>query len=242
MKITDPKALNTVRSAAAPAAGKVRSGQTRDARAAIDTASVMGIPQAEFTPKVRDAIMNLMQEVDRFRQDLEGAKRRIEHLERLAEHDVLTPVLNRRGFVREMTRIKSFADRYNAPATLVFFDLNNFKPVNDTFGHAAGDAVLQQVAQVLVDNTRDSDIVGRLGGDEFGVILVNNNEEVAGVKARKLADAIAAQRFTSDGKTYSVSASYGIYTFKPGEDPATALARADEAMYASKHQRAARKD
>lgn len=237
MKITDSKAVNTVRSATAPAAGKVRGGQAQDSRTAADTTSIMGIPQAEFTPKVREAIMSLMQEVDRFRQELDRAKNRIDHLEKLAEHDALTPVLNRRGFVREMTRIKSFVDRYNTPAALLFFDLNNFKPVNDMHGHAAGDAVLQRVAQVLVDNTRDSDVTGRLGGDEFGVILVNTSAEVAAVKAAKLAEAIAGLRFGAGEKQYGVSASYGLYNFEPGDDPAQALAKADAAMYASKRQR-----
>lgn len=236
MKITDSKAVSGLRSVAAPAAGG-RAGQAAPAATPGDSATVMGIPEAEFTPKVRTAIMSLMQEVGRFREELDSAKRRIEHLEQLAEHDALTPILNRRGFVREMTRVKSFVDRYSAPATLVFFDLNDFKPVNDKFGHAAGDQVLLRIAQVLVENTRDSDVVGRLGGDEFGVILVNTNADVAGAKAKKLAEAISEQRFITDGREYAVTASYGTYIFRQGDDPAQALAMADEAMYASKRGR-----
>ncbi|MEQ1890792.1 MAG: GGDEF domain-containing protein [Alphaproteobacteria bacterium] len=236
MKITDSNPLASARPSAAAATAKVRSGQAPVGREPVDSTSILGIPEAEFTPKVRDAIMSLMQEVDRFRQELDRAKSRIEHLEKLSENDALTPVLNRRGFIREMTRIKSFVDRYDTPAALVFFDLNNFKPVNDRFGHAAGDAVLQRVAEVLVENTRDSDVVGRLGGDEFGVILVNNRADVAAVKAQKLADAIATLRFSTNGAGYGVSASYGTYIFEPGDDPAQALAKADEAMYASKRQ------
>ncbi|MGK2873736.1 MAG: GGDEF domain-containing protein [Alphaproteobacteria bacterium] len=236
MKIADSKAVAGIRGATPAGAVKARSGSVQAAGvgAPSDSASIMGIPEAEFTPKVRDAIMNLMQEVDRFRRELERAKSRIEHLEKLAENDALTPILNRRGFIREMTRVKSYVDRYDTPAALVFFDLNNFKPVNDAFGHAAGDQVLQRVAEVLLKNTRDSDIVGRLGGDEFGVILANNHADVAAVKAQKLAEAIAGQRFMTNGKEYGVSASYGIYIFAPGDDPAHALAKADEAMYASK--------
>lgn len=235
MKITDSKPVNVmpVSGGRAPAG----AAQIAEPRPTADSASIMGIPAAEFTPKVRDAIMNLMQEVSRFRDELDTAKRRIEHLEKLAEHDTLTPILNRRGFVREMNRVKSYADRYNTPATLVFFDLNDFKPVNDAFGHAAGDQVLQRIAEALVENTRDSDVVGRLGGDEFGVILVNINAEAAKNKAQSLADVIAAQRFTTGGKEYSVTAAYGAYALVPGDDPAQALARADEAMYASKRGR-----
>jgi len=237
MKITDSKPLAGVRPAASAPAAKVRSGQTSMARGPVDSASILGIPEAEFTPKVRDAIISLMQEVDRFRQELERAKSRIEHLEKLSENDALTPILNRRGFIREMTRVKSFVDRYDTPAALVFFDLNNFKPVNDTYGHAAGDNVLQRVAEVLLENTRDSDVVGRLGGDEFGVILVNNRADVAVIKAQKLADAISALRFNTNGAEYGVSASYGTYIFEPGDDPVQALAKADQAMYASKRGR-----
>lgn len=236
MKISDSRPVGGVRAAQA-AAGKVQSGQTHAMAGAGDTATVMGIPEAEFTPKVREAIMSLMQEVDRFRQELERASKRIDHLEKLAENDTLTPLLNRRGFVREMTRIKSFVDRYETPAALIFIDLNNFKPVNDRFGHAAGDMVLERVAQVLLENTRNSDVVGRLGGDEFGVILVNNRADVAAIKAQKLIDAIAALRFNTDGVTYEISASCGTYNLEPGDDPAQALAKADEAMYESKRKR-----
>lgn len=235
MKITDSRVISGLRGVTAQSP-RPRAQQAAPA-AAADTASVMGIPEAEFTPKVRAAIMNLMHEVGRFREELDSARRRIEHLEQLAEHDTLTPILNRRGFVREMTRVKSFVDRYSAPATLVFFDLNDFKPVNDRFGHAAGDQVLQRIAQVLVENTRDSDVIGRLGGDEFGVILVNTNADLAGAKAKRLAEAIGEQRFTANGEKYSVTASYGTYIFKQGDDPVQALARADEAMYASKRGR-----
>lgn len=235
MKIQDSKPVSAVQ--AVKRAPPPPAGQTAMVENTGDSASVMGIPESEFTPRVRDAIMTLMQEVDRFRQELERAKQRIDHLEKLAEYDPLTPVLNRRGFVREMTRIKSFVDRYNTPAALVFFDLDNFKPVNDRFGHAAGDAVLLRVTQVLVEHTRDSDVVGRLGGDEFGVILVNTGAETAMAKAEKLAATIAAQQFHSGAAVYNVTASFGIHVLQPGDDPATALARADEAMYASKRRK-----
>ena len=96
---------------------------------------------------------------------------------------------------------------------------------------------LQRVAQVLLENTRTSDVVGRLGGDEFGVILVNNRADAAAIKAQKLIDAIAALRFNTDGVEYEISASCGTYSLEPGDDPAQALAKADEAMYESKRKR-----
>ena len=118
-------------------------------RRAPDTLSIMDIPPNELTPKVREAIMTLMAEVDHLRQEIEEQRARVSNLERLADQDPLTPLVNRRAFVRELSRIVSFSERYGTPASLVFFDMNGLKAINDTYGHAAGDAALQRVAVVL---------------------------------------------------------------------------------------------
>src|SRR5690242_14568391 len=81
-----------------------------------------------------------------------------------ADRAALTPLLNRRAFLRELHRIRTFSQRYGAPASLVYFDLDGFKSVNDRYGHAAGDAALQAVAERLLANVRESDLVGRMGG------------------------------------------------------------------------------
>src|SRR5213078_3970705 len=106
--------------------------------------------------------MTLMGEVDALRRELQQTKTRLEAAEKEADQDQLLPVLNRRAFVRELTRNIAFTARYGTPASLLFFDLDGFKQVNDTFGHAGGDAVLAHFAQVLRENVRDSDCVGRL--------------------------------------------------------------------------------
>ena len=108
----------------------------------------------------------------------------------------MLPLLNRRAFVRELTRYIAFTGRYNTPASLIYFDLNHFKPINDTYGHAAGDAVLSHFADVLLAHVRDSDCVGRLGGDEFGVLLTHANQEQALKKADVLAAALEASPTT----------------------------------------------
>jgi len=198
------------------------------------SASVLGIPESEFTPRVRDAIMTLMGEVDTLRRELQQTRSRLEEVEKAADQDHLLPLLNRRAFVRELMRYISFADRYGTPASLVYFDLDGFKLVNDTHGHAGGDAVLAHFAQVLLDNVRDSDVVGRLGGDEFGILLSHANQGQAHKKADQLAHRLNASPSVWRGHTIPVSFSYGAFELRPGEDADTAIARADEAMYAHK--------
>jgi len=199
-----------------------------------DTASVLGIPEAELTPKVRAAITTLMAEVDHLRGELDQTRRRFEELERDANVDPLVPVLNRRAFVREMSRLISFSGRYNMAASLVYFDLNAFKTLNDGYGHAAGDAALLHVGNLLLGNVRESDIVGRLGGDEFGIILANASEEVAQKKAESLAELLEGTPLSFEGHTLSLSAAFGAYEFRAGESAQLAMANADLAMFKRK--------
>jgi diguanylate cyclase (GGDEF)-like protein len=199
-----------------------------------DVSSVLGIPEAEFTPRVRDAIMGLMAEVERLRQDLDRAQERLVSAEAVADQDSLLPVLNRRAFVREMSRIMSFGDRYGVTASLLYFDLDGFKAVNDAFGHAAGDEALKHVAALLTANIRESDLVGRLGGDEFGVILAKADQAQAEKKAGVLAGELHAHPFVWQGKPLALSFAHGVHAFQKGEDPGVAMASADKAMYAAK--------
>ncbi|HTO41078.1 MAG TPA: GGDEF domain-containing protein [Rhizomicrobium sp.] len=207
------------------------------APAAVASASVLGIPESEFTPSVRDAIMVLMGEVDSLRRELEQTKARLGDVEKAADQDHLLPLLNRRAFVRELTRYIAFSDRYGMAASLIYFDLDGFKAINDTHGHAGGDAVLGHFAEILKANVRDSDIVGRLGGDEFGVILSHATQDQAMRKADALADRLNASPTQWRGQPITVTFSYGAFELKPGESADTAMARADEAMYAHKRAR-----
>ena len=197
-------------------------------------ASVLGIPEAEFTPKVRSAIMGLMTEVDSLRRELSETRKRLDEVEKAADQDGLLPLLNRRAFVRELTRYIAFTGRYNTPASLIYFDLNHMKQVNDTHGHAAGDAVLAHFADVLMGHVRDSDSVGRLGGDEFGVLLSHAGQDQALKKADILADALRTQPALWNDKEITVSFAYGAFELKAGDNADIAMARADEAMYMQK--------
>jgi diguanylate cyclase (GGDEF)-like protein len=205
--------------------------------AAAARASVLGIPESEFTPSVRDAIMALMGEVETLRRELQQTRTRLEEVEKTADQDHLLPLLNRRAFVRELTRHIAASDRYGTPASLIYFDLDGFKAINDTHGHAGGDAVLAHFADILRANIRDTDIVGRLGGDEFGVILSHATQDQGFGKADSLAAKLKTSPTVWRGQSIPMTFSYGAFELKPGESADTAMARADEAMYAHKRAR-----
>ena len=229
-----------------PVGGTTRLGGVGSARAAgsaapvstaspiQDTTSILGIPEAEFTPRVRAAIVTLLQEVDSLRQELEQTKSRMQKLEKLADEDALVPVANRRAFVRELSRMLSFAQRYDTKVSVLYFDINDMKHINDTFGHPAGDAAIAHVASVLSDSVRESDIVGRLGGDEFGIILANADEEAARQKAEQLAHTFATHPFTFKGHQITVEVTYGAYALTGDDDAHAMIEQADRAMYARK--------
>lgn len=217
--------------------GPATSSPVTATGAVRDTTSVLGIPEAEFTPKVRQAIMTLLKEVDTLRHDLEQSKARIAHLEKLADEDALAPIANRRAFVRELSRMLSFAQRYDSRVSVLYFDINDMKRINDSLGHPAGDAAITHVAAILTGSVRESDVVGRLGGNEFGVILANANEDAARAKAESLARAIAETPFDWKGKQVRVEITYGAYSLKGDDDASAMLEQADKAMYARKGQR-----
>ncbi len=199
-----------------------------------DSASVLGIPQTEMTPRVQKAIMTLMAEVEHMRFELEIAHRRIPELEKLADQDSLIDISNRRAFVREMTRMISYSDRYGINSSLIFLDMNDLKVINDTYGHKVGDQALTHIAQTMLSNLRDSDIIGRLGGDEFGIILPKSNEKNADIKAQKILALIEKKPLIVQGKTIPLKIAYGIYPLHSGISPAQALDHADKKMYSHK--------
>jgi diguanylate cyclase (GGDEF)-like protein len=224
--------------AVAPARSASEGAAARPAGAS-DAASIMGIPEAELTTKVRSALDQLMSEVFRLRQDLGRAQKRIDHLEALADQDTLTPVLNRRAFVRELSRIMAFSERYQSVSSVIYLDVNGLKQINDTLGHAAGDAALNHLATVLTRQVRASNVIGRLGGDEFGVILVQTTRELAQMTADRLAQAIKDEPAVWDGRQVPFSVSIGIHSFAKEGPVDQTLHAADQAMYAQKRPAAA---
>jgi len=202
-----------------------------------DLVAALGVPEHGLdgvSPQLREAIIHLAADRNRLREDLGRARSRITALERLADEDALTPVANRRAFVRALTRMIAFSHRYRVPASVVYFDVNNMKQINDEHGHPAGDAALRHLAGVLLENIRSSDVVGRLGGDEFGVILAQTDEAQAHEKGAALAAAISVTPLRWGDATIPVSAAYGIHAFTGRENPQHAIEKADRAMYEQK--------
>jgi diguanylate cyclase (GGDEF)-like protein len=207
---------------------------------ALRAAELLGVPVSHLTPQVRAALNALMGEVDNLRLDLEQVKFQLAEASESADYDTLAPVYNRRAFMREASRVLAMVRRHEIEASMIYFDLNAFKDINDSQGHAAGDVVLRAVAEALLRHTRETDIVGRIGGDEFAVVLTHLNPEAARAKAETLAAAICTEKVLHDGAPLSVSAAFGLSHFNVSDSAEKLLAKADEAMYADKalHRRA----
>ncbi len=206
---------------------EVEDGAERAAR-------LFGIPANQMTRQVRAGFKALMGEVDALRLDVDELKYALAEAESAADHDALVPVYNRRAFMREAQRIIAMVRRHEVEASLIFFDLNNFKQINDVHSHAAGDAVLRAVGEVLIRQTRETDIVGRIGGDEFAVVLTHLPKTAARLKAEALEGAIRSERILHDGERLKVSASIGVIPFNAKDSAEALLAQADEAMFANK--------
>jgi len=210
------------------------TGTERVSRTPRDSASIMGIPADELSPNVQQAVMTLMAEVDRLKRDLENSRERMRELEDMADQDPLVPVLNRRAFMRELERAMSYAKRYGGIASVIYLDLDGFKQINDVHGHAAGDAVLRAVVDLLLANIRQSDVIGRIGGDEFAVILMQTPIDLAAEKAKSLLGLVRDLKVAFEDRIVQPSATAGPSSIDDGEDAAAVLAQADLAMYANK--------
>jgi diguanylate cyclase (GGDEF)-like protein len=175
--------------------------------------------------------------IRRLKRELVAALKQIEQLQAKAETDFLLDVFNRRGFERELDRAIAYIKRYQASGALIVLDVDRLKPVNDVFGHAAGDQVLKAVVATLAHQVRASDVIGRLGGDEFGLLLWNLSETDARAKAASLEQAIDQLSFVFGGRTVSAGASTGVAILGAHTEAGKALEEADRAMYLRKAQR-----
>ncbi|TVV73223.1 sensor domain-containing diguanylate cyclase [Sphingomonas solaris] len=157
-----------------------------------------------------------------------------ERMRLLASRDPLTGILNRRGFEEEARRVIANAVRHRQPLSLALADLDRFKAVNDMHGHAAGDALLCRFAGMIGEAVRTGDLFGRIGGEEFVLLLVNTPGEAAVAVVDRLRREVATQTLDTD-PPMTVTTSFGVAELVPGEASLdTLIARADRALYRSK--------
>ncbi len=153
---------------------------------------------------------------------------------RRAAVDDLTGLFGRAHFLRETRREISRAKRNGKPLSALMLDADHFKRINDSYGHAAGDAVLRSLARTLVEVTRETDVVGRLGGEEFAVLLPDADLLGAGIAAERLRNAVATTTISVGSATLSLTVSIGVAQWRDGESTDGLLKRADAAMYLAK--------
>ncbi|MBS3809266.1 MAG: GGDEF domain-containing protein [Desulfobacterales bacterium] len=156
---------------------------------------------------------------------------RLEKLRELSRSDVLTGCFNRRGGVGCLDHELSRIGRTGTALAVIMFDIDEFKAVNDFYGHDTGDQVLQEIAEVATKNMREADILIRWGGEEFLVVAPDTDMESAAVLAERLRKTIAGNKFSGPGK---ITASFGIAQYQKGDRRDSLIDRADRYMYLAK--------
>ena len=203
-------------------------------RARRELISAIGLDVTKMPKHVQAAVEALAGEVLNLREDRERLQAELEKAVDLADRDALCPIFNRRAFERELSREIALAERYGHDLSLIFIDL-------DRFGHATGDRVIQHVAKTLIENVRQSDIVGRLGGDEFGIALTHADGAIGQSKASALEHIIGALtvRDAQDESLEPVQlgASCGVVSWQRGRDANNLIAEADETMFRRKNEK-----
>lgn len=176
----------------------------------------------------------LIEEISLLRGKVARLQERVEQLDQLAHRDSLIDLPNRRGFMRELERLIGRADRYDAKGAMLFVDVDGLKIINDTLGHRAGDEALIQIANMLSKGVRHSDVVARIGGDEFGILLENSDDGAAHETAGRLIDQISACEVMFEGEALPLGVAIGVGMIDAHDTAEMVMDRADEAMYARK--------
>jgi len=178
---------------------------------------------------LNNALSNKTRKLSKKNKELEKANKRIE---KLSKTDVLTGLANRRHFMDYFEKMMSQAQRHSTPLSLVIIDLDKFKEVNDTYGHSAGDDVLSALGDLLDREVRKEDLVARIGGEEFAILLTQANMEEAYSYAERIRKRVQTMDVSSVPK--EISASLGISTLKENDDMESIMKRADKALYEAK--------
>ena len=188
----------------------------------------------EDARRSRDDLTSLQQQVEQANVEIGKLQHELHHTSELVRHDPLTGALNRKGLDEALEREISRARRRDVPLCVALLDVDNFKRINDTHGHHAGDAALQHLADVIRANLRPQDSLGRYGGEEFVIILPDTDVEHAVAAVTRLQRALTTRYFLAEGQKLLITFSAGVARLETEEAAATAIDRADKAMYRAK--------
>ena len=204
----------------------------------LDFSDIDKLSSALRKEKRRDELFYLKRAVLTMAQELEALitqlKSEKDKLEELAYTDPLTGLSNRRFFLEEMKRVLETAKRYKEPLSILMLDVDNFKRINDEYGHDVGDMILKQLAEVIRRSIRSSDIAARFGGEEFIVALPKTDEKGALMVAERIRQEFKKSKVKVDGKDVGTTVSIGVATLDEGYDLDRLIKEADEALYEAK--------
>ena len=188
----------------------------------------------ESTQRSRGEIEDLREQANQANAEIARLQAELEQTSALIRHDPLTGVLNRKGLDEALSREAAFAQRRGTPLCLGLLDVDNFKQINDTHGHQTGDEALQHLTNVIRENVRPQDSVGRYGGEEFVVLLPDTDLDSATAALVRLQRALTKRFFLARQQKLLITFSAGVAELRAEEQPVDAIDRADKAMYLAK--------
>jgi len=184
--------------------------------------------------KARDKMVLAQQEVHDAEQRIHALEAKLQHMSELVREDQLTGSLNRRGLDDVFERETARADRRGTPLCIAVLDLDDFKKLNDTYGHIAGDNALKHLVKIVKDTLRSMDVIARFGGEEFLILLPETSIEAATQTMTRLQRELTRHFFLHDNEKVLITFSAGVALRKPNEDQTELVKRADKAMYQAK--------
>ena len=194
---------------------------------------IENIPDADAGSEMRkDALLErALMYAAQAEQQIASQNERIEYLQGLSFTDELTGLFNRRGFSEQLKRTLASARRYGHTGMLIYCDIDQFKEFNDAYGHCAGDAVLRHVAKISLESLREIDMVARMGGDEFAMIVAQTQWQDGAKRAQTLQWALESTPCEFNHEMLPVKVSLGTEPYGPDDTPEEMIRRADMAMY-----------
>lgn len=188
----------------------------------------------KISPKSRDILAEILDFVVEAEQTIAEQSERIQKLEVMTSTDPLTGLLNRRGIMQELENALAMANRHDEPSLFVYIDLDHFKRINDTYGHAAGDSKLRFVADCLLSSIRQTDHAARMGGDEFALLLRHSDFDGGKTRTSFIQQQLNFAKFKFKNHIIPIRASFGVAEISPGMNVEDIIKISDREMYRNK--------